>query len=79
LNPEPQAEWLDLKALRVYASASDRTIRTWIHRQRDPLPASQAGGKIRVRRSAFDAWMDRQTIKKVDVNSIVNDIVMALK
>lgn len=69
-------EWMDMRRLTAYASVSERTLRSWIHRLRDPLPASQVGGKIRVRRATFDAWMERQNVpKQVDVSRIVEEIV----
>lgn len=68
-------EWMDTRKLREYASVSERTLRSWIHRHFDPLPASQAGGKIRVKRSVFDQWMARQEVKGVDVDAIVEEIV----
>ena len=67
---------MDLKTLSRYACSGERTIREWIHRHNDPLPASQAGGKIRVNRQSFDSWMERQQVKgeHVDVDRIVNEI-----
>ena len=36
-----QLEWLDLKALQLYACVSERTLREWIHRPFNPLPAAR--------------------------------------
>jgi excisionase family DNA binding protein len=69
-----QFEWLDLKALQQYACVSERTIREWIHRPMDPLPASRVGGKILVRRSAFDRWLEAHQVKTVDVSCIVEEL-----
>jgi hypothetical protein len=68
-------QWMDLKTLSRYASAGERTIREWIHRHKDPLPASQVVGKIRVNRQSFDLWMERQALKieRVDVDRIANE------
>jgi hypothetical protein len=49
-----QPEWLDMKALQRYACVSERTLRGWIHRATNPLPAVQVGTKLLVRRSTFD-------------------------
>jgi len=70
-------EWMDLKSLCLYASACERTLRDWIHRSNDPLPASQVGNKIRVSRVAFDVWMERQAVRPeaVDVGRIVEGII----
>ena len=68
-------EWLDLKALQQYACVSERTLREWIHRPIAPLPASRIRSKILVKRSQFDAWMESHTVKLVDVDRIVNEML----
>jgi len=70
----PQPEWLDLKTLQRYACVSERTLREWIHRPVNPLPASQVGTKMLIRRSAFDQWLEQHQIKSVDVGCIVEEI-----
>lgn len=72
------AEWLDLKALQNYACVSERTLREWIHRAINPLPAVRVGTKILVRRSIFDAWLETHQIKHIDVGCIVDEMVSAL-
>lgn len=44
-----EREWLDLKSLQKYACVSERTLREWIHRPVDPLPAVRVGTKILIR------------------------------
>jgi Helix-turn-helix domain len=79
MNPErSQPEWLDLKALQAYACISERTLRDWIRRPTDPLPAVQVGAKILVRRSSFDSWLENHRFKATDVGSIVNEVVASL-
>lgn len=68
-------DWLDLKALTQYACVSERTLREWVHREADALPAVQVGGKILVRRAEFDRWLEDHRVKHVDVNSIVDKLV----
>jgi hypothetical protein len=65
-----------MKTLSRYSSSGERTLREWIHRQNDPLPASQAGGKLLVSRQNFDSWMERQAVKieRVDVDKLVEEI-----
>jgi excisionase family DNA binding protein len=70
-----QPEWLDLKALQRYACVSERTLREWIHRGTDSLPATRVGTKILVRRSKFDQWLENQRVKNIDVGCIVNEMV----
>lgn len=75
MNLEAKPEWLDLKALQRYACISERTIREWIHRSSNPLPASRVGTKILVRRSNFDRWLENHKVRTVDVRSMVDDIL----
>lgn len=74
-NQTSQPEWLDLKALQRHACVSERTIRDWIHRPLDPLPAARVGTKILVRRTVFDRWLEAHEIKRVDIGCIVNDLI----
>lgn len=71
-------EWLGLRELTAYAAVSERTLRGWIHLPGDPLPAVRIGGKILVRRTQFDAWLERRRIEPlppVDVDAIVRELV----
>jgi len=70
-----QHEWMDLKTLQKYACISERTIREWIHRPGNPLPAVRVGTKILVRRSEFDRWLENHRLKTVDVGCIVDELV----
>jgi len=71
-------EWLDLKALTQYASVSERTMRQWIHRAANPLPAVRVGTKILVHRSAFDQWLEGHRLETIDVSCIVDQMVSDL-
>ena len=71
----PMPEWLDLKALTTYACISERTLREWIHRPTNPLPATQVGTKILIRRTSFDQWLENHRLKSVDVGCIVDEIL----
>jgi excisionase family DNA binding protein len=75
VNNVPAPEWLDLKALQKYACVSERTLREWIHRPVDPLPAVRVGTKILVRRSTFDRWLEGYQIKSVGLGCIVDEVV----
>ena len=74
-----QSEWLDLKAMRLYACVSERTLRTWIHRAANPLPATQVGNKFLVRKSAFDGWLEGHKVQAVDIEGIVEDLIGELR
>jgi len=74
-------EWLSLRELTEYASVSERTLRSWMHRENNPLPAVRVEGKILVRRSAFVEWLARHRIEatqSVDVDAIVSELVRKL-
>lgn len=51
--------YLSLRALSVYAGLSVRTLRARLTSATDPLPYYRIGGSIRVRRSEYDAWVQR--------------------
>lgn len=71
-------EWLDLRELTQYAAVSERTLRSWVRRAINPLPAAQVGSKILVRRSQFDAWLEHHRIRAsdpVDVDGIVSGLL----
>jgi excisionase family DNA binding protein len=75
ITERPQPEWLDLKTLQRYACVSERTLREWIHRGANPLPATRVGTKILVRRSTFDQWLENHRLKTIDVGCIVDELV----
>jgi excisionase family DNA binding protein len=69
---------MGLKQVTRYVNLSDRTVRSWIHEQFDPLPAVRVRGKILVRRSELDAWLVRHRVRpltNVDLDAIVNGVL----
>jgi excisionase family DNA binding protein len=87
MSPQPQPddtkEWLDLKAItHQYACVSERTVREWLHRLKNPLPAVQVGNKILIRRSVFDQWLEAHPFRPVvsiDIDLVVNDVLHGLR
>jgi excisionase family DNA binding protein len=76
-----QMDWLDLRAITQYAAVSERTVREWIHRAENPLPAVQVDKKILVRRTQFDRWLEVHPLRPADsvnVDGIVNDLIGSL-
>jgi excisionase family DNA binding protein len=72
------AEWMGLRQVTEYANVSERTVRAWIHSPLDPLPAAKVRGKILVRKSDFDAFLERHRVKpmgSVDLGGMVEEIV----
>ena len=81
-NPQPrvQMEWLDVRELTQYACVSERTLREWIHRPENPLPAVQVGNKLLVSKSAFDQWMMAHPVPQAEtVNIIVDDVMRRIR
>jgi hypothetical protein len=71
-------EWLGLRELTEYANISERTIRSWIYSPTDPLPAAKVCGKVLVRRTDFDSFLQRHRVKsleEIDVDAIVRDVL----
>lgn len=71
-------EWLGLREVSVYANVSERTLRAWIRSPHDPLPATKVRGKVLVRRSDFDRFLERhrvQPLAALDVDRIVEEVL----
>ena len=71
-------EWLGLRDLTYYAHVSERTIRSWIRSPINPLPAVKVSGKVLVRKSDFDAFLQRfriRPLEEIDIDSIVRDVL----
>lgn len=81
LDAKMSREWLGLKELTRYADISQRTLRSWIYSPIDPLPAVKVCGKVLVRRSDFDAFLQRHQIKHLDhinLDAIVQEVTKGL-
>ena len=77
---KPMREWLDLRALTEYACVSERTLREWIHRAENPLPAVQVGNKLLIKKSVFDEWLAAYTIRPAEnANVIVEDVLRTMR
>jgi hypothetical protein len=71
-------EWLGLRDLTYYANVSERTIRSWIRSPVNPLPAVKVSGKVLVRKSDFDAFLQRYRIRpleEINIDAIVQDVL----
>ena len=80
MKAEPQFEWMDLKALTRYAAVSERTLRSWVHSPVDPLPASQVGAKLLVRRVDFDEYLEKHKVQPLaSVNQVVEEILAGME
>lgn len=76
-------EWMDLESTQNYANVSERTLREWIHRPVNPLPAVQVDhGKILIKRGKLDQWLEAHpvlSINSININLIADEILNDLK
>ena len=68
--------YLDLNSLSVYSSLSISTLRSYISQG---LPSFQTRGKILVKRSEFDRWMEKFKVKDIDVGALADEAIKGLK
>jgi excisionase family DNA binding protein len=71
-------EWMSLRQITEYANICERTVRAWIHSPVDPLPAVRVSGKILVRRSELDMWLERHRVRPlqtIDLDGILRKVV----
>lgn len=66
-------QWMDLTALSKHGCIGKTTLRSLI--KNGELPACRAGGKILVRKSAFDSWLSRRRIEPVNIGKIVEEVM----
>jgi excisionase family DNA binding protein len=68
--------YCSLRELSHYSSLSVRTIRTYLSRRIRPLPHYRVGGKILVKRSEFDDWLEQFAERGTSrVSEIVDDVL----
>lgn len=78
---DPQDRYFDLAGLAEYSCISVRRLRGYLRDRYNPLPHFKPGGpegKILVKKSEFDAWVERsrQTrTKGPDLNALVDEIL----
>ena len=66
--------YFDLKGLSAYSALAEPTLRDHIKKNR--LPAFKVKGKILVRRSEFDTWVEAFRINRTqDIKKIANDVM----
>lgn len=71
-------QYFDLQGLSAYSSLGVGTLRE--HIRKGTLPCFKVKGKILVRRSEFDLWLEGHRMsKKKEIDSIVDDAIKDLK
>jgi hypothetical protein len=78
---EPVGEHLTLRELAAYSKRSVRWLSDRTRDPVDPLPCEKPkGGKITVRRSDYDRWLERQRLREgVSVAGVVDEVLRDLK
>jgi hypothetical protein len=76
--PNIEDQYFDLRGLEAYSALKVGTLRDYI--RRDGLPCFKVRGKVIIRRSGFDRWLERFRINRnQDINIVVNEIMKSLK
>ena len=71
-------QYFDLKGLSVYSALGIGTLRD--HIREGALPCFKVKGKILIKRSEFDKWMDSYQIhKKKDIQAVITDALNTQK
>lgn len=71
-------QYFDLRGLSVYSSVAVSTLRDYI--KAGDLPCFKIKGKILIKLSEFDAWLEGYRFyKKQDLNVMVDDVLNSLK
>jgi len=71
-------QFFDLKGLSLYSALGVGTLRD--HIRSGSLPCFKVKGKILVKRSEFDQWIEKHRLnKKQDINNIVDEVLNSLK
>ncbi len=65
-NPLDTDQYLDLKALSAYSSMAVPTLRDHLRDIRAPLPHFKVKGKILVKRSEFNNWLEGFRVNDID-------------
>lgn len=64
-------QYFDLKGLSVYSSLKVPTLRDYLHLG---MPAFKIRGKVLIKKSEFDRWMEHHRIhENQDLDTIVDD------
>ena len=71
-------QYFDLKGLSAYSAFGVGTLRDYI--RSDALPCFKVRGKILIKKSEFDAWVERYRINQAqDINSIIDGVMESLE
>ena len=67
-------QFFDLRGLSAYCSLSVSTLRD--HIRANGLPAYPVHGKILIKKSEFDKWIERYRVNRTaDLNAVVDEVL----
>ena len=73
-----EVEYLDLRGLSTYSSLAVPTLRDYL--KEGGLPHYKLRGKIIVKKSEFDSWMENYRVdKREDLDDLVDDVINTMK
>ena len=72
----PQDRYLDVRLASRYTRLSVRTLRYWMADTERPLPHFRVGGKILLRRSEIDAWLEgARATNHQDLEQLIDGVI----
>jgi excisionase family DNA binding protein len=73
-SPKIEPQYLDLKGLARYSSLSVGTLRVILARPGGP-PHYRPGGKVLIKRSDWDHWLEQFKTAPVDLGALVEEVL----
>jgi hypothetical protein len=73
-----QEKYLDLRGLAEYSSLAVPTLRDYL-RGLNPIPHYKLRGKVLVKQSEFDRWMEGFRVDASTLDQVVADVLKSLK
>ena len=71
-------QYFDLRGLEAYSALKVPTLRDYI--KSGDLPCFKVKGKILIRKSEFDTWLEDYRVNRAkEINDIVDDVMSSLK
>lgn len=71
-------QFLDLRGLSTYSSLAVPTLREYL--KRDSLPHYKLRGKVLIKKSEFDHWLEKYRVDgEKKLNELAEDVIESLK
>lgn len=71
-------QYLDLRRLAEYSNLAVPTLRDYL-RGLNPIPHFKLKGKVLVKQSEFDRWIESFRVDASKLEKVVNDVLNSLK